>query len=63
MAGTSLEEYNKVSIVTRRVKGESTKLPVPFPEMTKDYNSGMGGVDPLNQNHLVGVITLDYFLI
>ena len=65
-----LEEYDKVSTVTRKVKGQSTKIPVPRPEIIKGYNSGMGGVDLLDQktasyklapSHLVGVITLDYF--
>ena len=65
-----LEEYDKVLTVTRRVKGQSTKIPVPWPEIIKGYNSGMGGVDLLDQkaasyklapSHPVGVITLDYF--
>ena len=49
MVGTCLEECNKVSIVRRRVKGQSTKIPVPYSEIIKDYNSGMGGVDLLDQ--------------
>ena len=49
MVGTCLEECNKVSTVTRRVKGQSTKIPLPCPENIKDYNSGMGGVDLLDQ--------------
>ena len=34
-----LEECNKVSAVTYRVKEQSTKIPVPCPEIIKDYNS------------------------
>ena len=49
MVGTCLKVCNKVSIVTRRVKGQSAKIPVPCPEIIKDYNSGMGGDDLLNQ--------------
>ena len=49
IVGTCLEECNKVSTVTRRVKGQSARIPVPCPEIIKDYNSGMGGVDLLDQ--------------
>ena len=52
IVGTCLEEYNKVSTVTtvtRRVKGQKTKIPVPCPEVIKDYNSSMGGVDLLDR--------------
>ena len=49
MVGTCLEECNKVSTVTRRVKGQSVKIPVPCPEIIEDYKSGMGGVDLLDQ--------------
>ena len=49
MVGTCLEECNKVSTVTRRVKGQSAKIPVPCPEIIKDDNSSMGGVDLLDQ--------------
>ena len=31
MVGTCLEEYNKVSTVTRRVKGQSAKIPDSCP--------------------------------
>ena len=49
MVVTCLEKCNKVSIFTRRVKGRGAKIPVPCPEIIKDYNSGMGGVDLLDQ--------------
>ena len=49
MVGTCLDECNKVSTVTPRVKGQSTKIPVPCPSIIKDYISGMAGVDLLDQ--------------
>ena len=49
MVGTCLEECDKIPIVARRVKGQSAKIPVPCPEIIKDYNSGMGAVDFLGQ--------------
>ena len=49
MVGTYLEECNKLSTDTRIVKGQSTKIPVLCPEIINDYNSGMGGVDLLDQ--------------
>ena len=49
MVGTGFEECNKVSTVTRRVKGQSAKIPVPWTEIIKDHNPGMGGVDLLDQ--------------
>ena len=49
LVGTCLTECNKVSTVTRRVKWQSSKIPVPYPEIIKDYNSAMGDVDLLDQ--------------
>ena len=40
--GTYLDECNKVSTVTRRVKGQSTKITVPCPEIIKEYGYGYG---------------------
>ena len=36
MVGTCLEECDKISTVSRRVKGQSAKIPVPCPEIIKD---------------------------
>ena len=49
MVGTCLEECNKVSTVTRRVKGQSAKIPVPCPEIIRDHNYGMSGVALFDQ--------------
>ena len=49
MVGTCNEECDKISTVSRRVKGQSAKIPVSCPEIIKDYNSGMGGVYLLDQ--------------
>ena len=49
MVGTCLEECDKILTVSGRVKGQSAKIPVPYPEIIKDYNSGMSGVDLLDQ--------------
>ena len=38
MVGTCLEECNKVSTVTRKVKRQSAKIPVQCLEIIKDYN-------------------------
>ena len=71
MVGTCLEECNKVSTVTRKVKRQSTKIPVLCPEIIKNYNSRMGvlissiktAAYNSNASHLVGFIILDYFYI
>ena len=49
MVGTCLEECDKTSTVSRKVKGQSAKIAVPCPEIIKDYDSGMGDVDLLDQ--------------
>lgn len=42
---TFLEECNKVSIVTHRVKGQSVKIPVQCRKVINKYDCGTGGVD------------------
>ena len=49
MVGACLEECSNVSTVTRRVKGQSTKIPLPCPEIITNCNSVMGDVDLLYQ--------------
>ena len=49
MVGTCLEECDKILTVSRRVKEQSAKIPVPCPEIIKDYNSDMSDVDLLDQ--------------
>ena len=46
MVGAYPEERNKISTITCRLKGQSAKISVPCPEI---INSGMGGVDLLDQ--------------
>ena len=53
IVGTWLEECDKISTVSRRVKGQSAKIPLPCPEIIKDYNYVMGGVDLLDQKTAV----------
>ena len=53
MVGTCLQECNKISTVTCRVRGQSAKVPVPCPEIIKDSNSGISGVDLLDQKPAV----------
>ena len=44
-----LEEMNGVLSVQRREKGSKIKSSVPCPKFLKLYNSGMGGVDLMDQ--------------
>ena len=46
--GTCLEE-SKEKYQQLRVKEQTAKIPVPYPEIIKYYNSGMDGVDLLDQ--------------
>ena len=56
MVGACPEEYNKVSTITRKVKRQSTKIPVPCPETDiKNYNSRIGGVDLLDQSNCLQI--------
>ena len=61
MVYTCLEECDKISTVSRRVKGQSAKTPVPCPEMIKDYNSPRGGVDLLDQKTAAQILLYRYF--
>ena len=49
VVGICLEECDKISTFSRRVKGQSAKIPVSCPEIVKNYNSGVSGVDLLDQ--------------
>ena len=49
MVNTYLEKSNKVSTVTGTVKRQGAEISDPCPEIIKDYNSGMKGVDLLDQ--------------
>ena len=65
---TFLKGCNQVLTVARRVKAQTSKIPAPCPEIAKDYNPGVGGVDLLLlptsciANHLEDAIILDCFL-
>ena len=48
LVGTALEGCDQISSVSRRAKGQSSKVTVPCPKMVKYYNSNMGGVDLLD---------------
>ena len=72
MVGTCLEECKKVPTAIGRLKGQTTKIPVPGPEIIKDCSSGVGGVDLLDQKAVTykldckssdGHYYLRYFLI
>ena len=45
----ALEGMNDILSVQRREKGSKTKFSVPCPKVVKIYNSGMGGVDLMDQ--------------
>ena len=45
LLGSNAEEFDAVSVVSRRQKGAATKVNVSCSAMVKIYNHGMGGVD------------------
>ena len=49
LLATDVEGMSGSSNVMRRMKGSSTKTPVPCPNIIKIYNNGMGGVDLMDQ--------------
>ena len=49
LLSSSLEEMNDVLSVQRKEKGSKTKSLVSCPKVVKLYNSGMGGVDLMDQ--------------
>ena len=48
---SALERMNDILSVQRKEKGSKTKLLVPCPKVVKLYNSGMGGVDLMDQRN------------
>ena len=46
---STLEGMNGILSVQRREKGSKTKSSVPCPKFVEHYNSGMGGVDLMDQ--------------
>ena len=57
LLSSALEGMNDILSVQRREKGSKTKSSVPCPKVVKLYNSGMGGVDLMDQ--LTGAYRLD----
>ena len=50
LLSSALEGMNGILSVQRRKKGSKTKSSVLFPKVAKLYNSGMGGVDLMDQH-------------
>ena len=48
LVGTALEGCDQISSVSRRAKGQRSKVTGPCPKMVKDYNFSMDGVDLLD---------------
>ena len=48
---SALERMNDILSVQRKEKGSKTKPLVPCPKVVKLYNSGMGGVDLMDQRN------------
>ena len=49
MVGSAVDEFDTTSTVQRRAKGSATKETINCPNIIKLYNTGMGGVDLLDQ--------------
>ena len=49
LLSSALEGMNDILSVKRREKGSKTKFSVPCTKVVKLYNSGMGGVDLVDQ--------------
>ena len=49
MIATNVEGCNSLATVQRRAKGAANKITVNCPTLVKQYNSGMGGVDLMDQ--------------
>ena len=49
LISTNIPSSKNVTVVQRRQKKQSAKIAVPCPEIVKKYNSGMGGVDLMDQ--------------
>ena len=54
---SSLEGMNDILSVQKKEKGSKIKSSVPCPKVLKSYNSGMGGVDLMDQRmpHVVRI--------
>ena len=48
LLSSALEGMNDILSVQRREKGSKTKSLVPCPKVVKLYNSGMGGIGPMD---------------
>ena len=49
LLSSAFEVMNDILLVQRKKKGSKTKSLVPCPKIIKLSNSGMGGVDPMDQ--------------
>lgn len=49
LIGSCVEEIDTMGTVLRREKGASNKKTIPCPNIVKEYNQGMGGVDLCDQ--------------
>ena len=51
LLSSALEGMSDILSVQRRENGSKTKSSVPCPKVVKLYNSGMGGVDLMDQRN------------